>query len=211
MPPMLPLKEFAQRRCVEIRRACSNGSGFYISPSLIVTCSHVIGRDKASGDTISVIAHDNTIRVARVIANVYCDDMDFALLRDTAGASNFWPVLVNEIPSNDLWISGYPIYDNHPRFEIASGDLAGVVASRAATNHFYTLSQINVRPGSRVSETSGRSLRNWAYARSATKPGVIFDAYADAGGNFIDTAGVYKFRLDAALCRCIDQVVVFRR
>src|SRR5262245_1517351 len=71
--------------CVQVRGK-SRGAGFFVAPSLILTCAHVIGLNAEIGSSVS-ISYGGQTHAAKVVA-FRADEDDLALLECEVGETS---------------------------------------------------------------------------------------------------------------------------
>ena len=112
-----PLHAMLGRCCVSIN---DNGTGFFVGPTHILTCAHVLDRQVAPGAGVTVISADGTARTARLEHLV--SEHDLALL-NLDGAKETAVILAMadaELAEEErLFVVGFPVFDKSLR-EVAS-------------------------------------------------------------------------------------------
>src|SRR6185369_14588269 len=101
------LQERLARCCVRVSGARS-GTGFYVTPTHVLTCAHVVGVDRQQGDSSILINEDPTVETT-LIAICPDEDDDIALLK-VSNASDDWVWLNDDdlVLDDLLAVSGYP-------------------------------------------------------------------------------------------------------
>lgn len=113
-----PLIDYLRSCCVQVLGQ-RPGCGFFIAPQLVVTCSHVVGRNIEVGSTLTLERWVGTkiepITGASVIANFPQDDIAFIQTLDSN--SNFAPLSGAGHIDHRLIALGFPHNDDRKNFD----------------------------------------------------------------------------------------------
>jgi pantothenate kinase type III len=89
-----PLVDYLRTCCVHVL-GDATGSGFFIAPKLVVTCSHVVGRKRKDGDGIILEKWDQTGGFSAPVAAIICKnfpDEDIAFIQTSIPSPAYAPL-----------------------------------------------------------------------------------------------------------------------
>ncbi len=100
------------RKCCAKLRGAEQGAGFFVAPGLMLTCAHVVGRNRLPGDENSQVTLSSGTTTNGRLKSIF-PKADLALLEVTAG-NHPCVILGQEVwPNEQLLIVGFPVYDNN--------------------------------------------------------------------------------------------------
>ena len=113
----------------------TQGSGFFVAPNLLVTCAHVVGKNRAIGDEKVIVTLSNGVQMpARLMAILPEDDDDLALL-EVRHSSDKCVLLGNDLSLNDqVLLVGFPVYDKRPFLDSLSARYEGLTTLQQERN-----------------------------------------------------------------------------
>ena len=113
-----PLVDYLRLCCVHVLGR-SPGCGFFVAPRLVVTCSHVVGRDVKNGAEIKLeqwqLGVIKPLAGAIVLANF--PNEDIALIETVEPSLGFAPLSSEVQVGNDLTALGFPKRGNRQEFD----------------------------------------------------------------------------------------------
>jgi hypothetical protein len=125
------------------------GSGFFVCPGFVLTCSHVISSElKSSRLKPSVrIYSDGIAYVADVVAQSGTEYPDLALLQLEVTDHPCVYLREGASPNDQLFITGFPISGNLSHSESVTVKCEGWRRDDCATNQFVKFGSGEIRPG----------------------------------------------------------------
>src|SRR6266851_3156563 len=105
-----PLDRLLRECCVQVKGA-EQGTGFFVAPDLVLTCAHVVGRDRKPGDRRTRVTLANGAQKDDAKIRSIFPQEDLALLEVEPGPSHC-VILGEQVCANErLLLMGFPVYD----------------------------------------------------------------------------------------------------
>ena len=185
------LVDYLRSCCIRVIGEKS-GCGFFIAPQLIVTCSHVVGRDVEKSSEVSLKRWPNstgnlTLHGA-VVANFPQEDIAFI---STSEPNQSFAALGKEVSrGHSLTAVGFPEYNDQiafDQFEVQYEGRTMFIGSDGKARTETKLKSGQIKPG-----YSGGPLLNLETSRVVGVVALSRDRYTDLGGWAIDTSVIER-------------------
>lgn len=190
------LVDYLRSCCVRVLGEKS-GCGFFIAPQLIVTCSHVVGRDVEKASEVSLKrwsnSTDDLTLFGTVVANFPQEDIAFIT---TSEPNQSFAALGKEISrGHSLTAVGFPEYDGQiafDQFEVQYEGQTMFIGADGKERIDTKLKSGQIKPG-----YSGGPLLNLETSRVVGVVALSRDVYMDLGGWAVDTSVVERLACES--------------
>ena len=186
-----PLINYLRSCCVQVLGQ-KPGCGFFIAPQLVVTCSHVVGRDVEEFSEIQLERWSESsvesIYGSTVIANFSQDDIAF--IRTSEPNKSFVPLGKNIRRGHELTAIGFPYIDEQKAFDQFTAQYEG--RTLFMDSHGRARADTKFKSGQVEAGFSGGPLLNLETSRVVGVVALSRDTYSDLGGWAIEMSVVER-------------------
>lgn len=189
------LSNYLRSCCVQVLGQ-KPGCGFFIAPQLVVTCSHVVGRDAEKNSEIELEkwleSSVKSISGATVIANFPQDDIAF--VRTLEPNQSFVPLSESIHRGHELMAVGFPRIDEQRAFDQFTAQYEG--RTLFMDSHGRARADTKFKSGQVESGFSGGPLLNLETSRVVGVVALSRDRHSNLGGWAIEVSVIKRLLQD---------------